>query len=137
MTQDITLFKAISAKMGYLDARQKVLANNVANADTPDYRAKDLTKVDFGALLKDITSGERMNVHLETTKKGHMPDPNNIDDGEVKKRRTTYEVAPAGNAVILEEEIIKANQNTMDYNMMTNLYSKHISMMRTALGRQG
>ena len=137
MTQDITLFKAISAKMGYLDARQKVLANNVANADTPNYRAKDLTDVDFGSLLKDITSGDRMNVHLETTKKGHMPDPNNIEKGEEMKRRATYEVAPAGNAVILEEEIIKANQNTMDYNMMTNLYSKHISMMRTALGRQG
>ncbi len=137
MTQDITLFKAISAKMGYLDTRQKVLANNVANADTPNYRSKDLTKVDFGSLLKDITSGDRMNVHLETTDSQHMPDPNNIEKADEMKRRTTYEVAPAGNAVILEEEIIKANQNTMDYNMMTNLYSKHVSMMRTALGRQG
>ncbi len=135
MTQDIAIFKAMSAKMGYLDMRQKVLAQNVANADTPNYRAKDLTEVDFGSVLKDITSGERLNVRLETTQKGHMPDPNNVQDGEVKKRAVTYEVAPAGNAVILEEEIIKANQNSVDYSMITNLYTKHMSMMRTAIGR--
>lgn len=135
MTQDIAIFKAISAKMGYLDDRQKVLANNVANADTPNYRAQDLTEVDFGTLLKDITSGERLRVNLDTTHNGHMPNPNDVDTGDQIKRKATYEVAPAGNAVILEEEIIKASQNTMDYNMMTNLYSKHIAMMRTALGR--
>ncbi len=135
MTQDIALFKAISAKMGYLDTRQKVLAQNIANSDTPNYRAKDVSEVDFDTLLKDITSGDRLKVHLETTQSGHMPDPNEIDKGKEMKRKVTYEVAPAGNAVILEEEIIKASENTMDYNMMTNLYSKHISMMRTALGR--
>jgi flagellar basal-body rod protein FlgB len=47
----------------------------------------------------------------------------------------TYEVAPDGNAVILEEQMIKANQTMMDYSMLTNLMNKQASMYRLALGR--
>lgn len=49
-------------------------------------------------------------------------------------RRYSYEVAPAGNGVILEEQMTKASRTTMDYNLMTSLYQKHVAMMRTALG---
>lgn len=49
--QNVPLFKAIGAKMQYLDKRQAVLSQNIANADTPNYQPKDLTKVDFGRVL--------------------------------------------------------------------------------------
>ncbi|MCB9964343.1 MAG: flagellar basal body rod protein FlgB [Rhodospirillales bacterium] len=135
MTQDIALFKAMSAKMNYLDQRQKLLAQNVANADTPNYRPKDLTKADFSSVLKNLTEGPVKSVHLETTDKKHIPAAGEVDTGKTQERKVTYEVAPAGNAVVLEEELIKASQNTMDYNMMTSLYAKSIGMMKTAIGR--
>jgi flagellar basal-body rod protein FlgB len=47
----------------------------------------------------------------------------------------TYEVAPDENAVILEEQMVKASQVQMDFNLLTNLSSKQSGMFRTALGR--
>ena len=132
-TQTIALFKAMSAKMGYLDQRQQVIAQNVANSDTPGYQARDLTKVDFGAVLKKTTGGNI--VRPETTHQMHMPSPNHINDPKNRENKVTYEVAPAGNAVIIEEQMMNAARTTMDYNLMTTLYQKNVGMIRTALGR--
>lgn len=132
-TQSISLFKALGAKMSYLDQRQQVLSQNVANADTPGYVPYDLTKVDFGAVLKKTT---KSNIVLpETTSPMHMGGPNDIGNPKNREQKTTYEVAPVGNAVILEEQMVKAARTTMDYNLMTTLYQKNVGMVRTALGR--
>ena len=48
----------------------------------------------------------------------------------------TYEVAPAGNAVIMEEQLINSNRTVMDYNLMTNVMRKNVSLIQTAIGRQ-
>lgn len=132
--QNIALFKAMAAKMGYLDHRQKVLAQNIANADTPGYQAHDLTKVDFGAMLKNVT-GDQLAVNPVTTQSGHMSPGGNVDNAKDREQRVTYEVAPAGNGVSLEEQMINASQTTVDYNLMTTLYQKNVNMIRTALGR--
>ena len=131
--KNIALFQAMGAKMNYLSTRQGVLAQNIANADTPDYRPRDLTKVDFGAVLKDVTGSKK--VRMEHTKPGHMMPGGNIDSAKNRKSRIMYEVAPDGNGVIIEEQMIKATQTTMDYNLMTNLMRKNIGMIQTALGR--
>lgn len=132
-TDTIGLLKAMTAKMGYLDHRQQVISQNVANSDTPGYQARDLTKVDFGRVLKEATGTTA--VYPETTHAKHMPSPTNIEDPKNRETKYTYEVAPAGNAVIIEEQMIKASKTTMDYNLMTTLYQKNIGMIRTALGR--
>jgi flagellar basal-body rod protein FlgB len=124
----------MTAKMGYLDHRQKVLAQNIANADTPGYQAHDLTKVDFGVMLKNIT-GDHLAMNPVNTQAGHMSPGGNIDNAKDREQRMTYEVAPAGNAVSLEEQMINASRNTVDYNLMTTLYQKNVNMIRTALGR--
>ena len=132
-TQNIGLMKAIGAKMDYLDQRQRVLSQNIANADTPNYRPHDLTAVDFGTVLKNVTNSA--NVRPETTNAMHMPSPGKIADPDNREQKVVYEVAPAENAVIMEEQMIKASQNMMDYNLMTSLYQKNVNMLRTALGR--
>lgn len=131
---DLPLSKAMAAKMNYLDKRQQVLAQNIANADTPGYVSKDLTEVDFGSILKSITGMKK--VTLETTKPGHLPNPNATAHTKDKKDRMVYEVAPDKNAVVLEEQMVKAAKTQMDFNLLTNLMSKHSGMYRTALGRQ-
>lgn len=130
--KNIALFQAMGAKMNYLSTRQGVLAQNIANADTPDYRARDLTDVDFGAVLKDITGAQKM--RMERTKAGHMTPGGNVGAPDNRKSRVTYEVAPSDNSVIIEEQMIKASQTTMDYNLMTNLIRKNVGMIQTALG---
>src|SRR5687768_8666236 len=103
--QNIPLMKAMAAKMVYLEQRQGILSHNIANADTPGYRAHDLTKVDFGTVLKDvIKSGE---IRLETTNSRHMPSLGEVEQARDMKQKITYEVSPTNNAVILEEQMVK------------------------------
>ncbi|MEM6812197.1 MAG: flagellar basal body rod protein FlgB [Pseudomonadota bacterium] len=131
--QNLALFQAMGAKMNYLNTRQGVIAQNIANSDTPEYRPRDLTEVDFGSVLQNITRDNK--VRMEKTEAGHMLPGGNIDDPDSRKSRVTYEVAPGDNAVIIEEQMVKASETTMDYNLMTNLMRKNVSMIMTALGR--
>jgi flagellar basal-body rod protein FlgB len=130
--KEIGLFQAMGAKMNYLSTRQGVLAQNIANADTPEYRPRDLTDVDFGAVLQDVTGSKK--VRMDRTTQGHMMPGGNLDTADNRKSRITYEVAPGDNAVIIEEQMIKATETTMDYNLMTNLMRKNIGLIQTALG---
>lgn len=130
--QNIGLFQALNAKMNYLDQRQKVLSQNIANANTPDYKPKDLTKVDFGVVLKEVTK-ENV-VRPATTSPLHMPNAGSIDDADSRKMKKTYDVTPTGNAVVMEEQMVNASKTNIDFNLMTSLYQKNVSMMRIALG---
>jgi flagellar basal-body rod protein FlgB len=133
-TENIGLMKALGAKMGYLNHRQRVISQNIANADTPGYRPKDLTPMDFGSVLKKVEQGGRMSVKLEGSHSSHLGDPSSIgNSAKAKKHKDLYEVAPAGNAVILEQQLIKSNKTVIDYNMMTGIYQKQIGMMKTAI----
>lgn len=130
--QNIGLMKALTAKMDYLDQRQNVLAQNVANADTPDYKARDLTEVDFSTVLQGVTRGN--NLAPATTNAMHLPAPGQIAEAKNRATKPDYEVAPSDNGVVLEEQMVKSSRNIMDYNLMTSLYRKNVSMLRTALG---
>lgn len=132
---NLALFQAMGGKMNYLSTRQGVIAQNVANADTPNYRPRDLKPVDFGAVLKDVSGSKQ--VRMEKTAAGHIGPGGMLGREDIRKSRMTYEVAPAGNAVILEEQMVKASQTTGEYNLITNLMRKNVSMIRTALGRAG
>jgi len=134
MTTDISLFKAMGSKMGYLNTRQRVISQNIANADTPNYQPSDLTKVDFGRVLRKVTGDKA--VQLETTNAAHMPAVNQLASGKVREQKLTYEVAPDQNGVVIEEQLIKSNEVQMDYALMVNLYRQNVDMVRTALGRR-
>ncbi|HBR69875.1 MAG TPA: flagellar basal body rod protein FlgB [Rhodospirillaceae bacterium] len=133
-TENLALFKALGAKMDYLNMRQRIIAQNISNADTPKYKPQDLLPVDFGKVLKDVTAQGTQSVSLETTKPNHMPPPNDIPEAQERKQKEVYEVAPVGNAVIMEEQLINSNQTIADYNLMTSLYQKNVGLIRTALG---
>jgi flagellar basal-body rod protein FlgB len=132
--QNISLFQAMGAKMDYLDHRQKVIAQNIANADTPGYRPKDLTDVDFGRVLQNVTKDKT--IRMNSTKAGHLPAYNAIEDARSAKQKVTYEVAPGENSVVLEEQMLKATNVSIDHGLMLNLMKKNAGMLRTALGTQ-
>lgn len=132
-TQNIGLFQALNAKMRYLDDRQRVLSQNIANANTPDYKPHDLTKLNFDAVLKALVRPDA--VVPETTNPMHMPSPTHIDDPKNRAMKKTYDVVPTGNAVIMEEQMVNSAQTATDFNLMTTLYQKQISMIRTSIGR--
>lgn len=135
-TQDISLFKALGAKMNYLGQRQRLISQNIANSDTPNYQPQDLKAVDFKAVLgniKGVNGGGVKPVSLQATNSGHVGVQNGIDAPKEYTNKHTYEIAPVGNAVIVEEQMLNAGEVMMDYTLMTNLYQKNVNMLRTAI----
>ncbi|OAB58008.1 hypothetical protein AY599_12045 [Leptolyngbya valderiana BDU 20041] len=127
------LFDVIARKMDWLSQRQRVLADNVANADTPDYAPQDLKEGPFERLVR----GKLAVLEPRRTDAEHLTAASGAAQGEARafEPRDRYETAPSGNAVVLEEQLVKVQQTQLDYQTMTNLYSKHLRMFSMALGR--
>ncbi len=135
---NIPLFDAMGAKMTYLDRKNTVIANNIANADMPGYRAKELSKIDFGKVLDKVIQDDGVKVKpvkMATTNPNHLQLPGVNQSAKTAEAKITYEVAPNENSVILEEHMVKANEVQLDYNLMTNLMRKNVGLLYTALGR--
>lgn len=130
------LFILLSARMRWLAQREVVLGQNLANADTPGYAPRDLREGDFMRLARGILPGPTA-ISLRET------DPRHLDAQPVariglqgQEQRQTFEVAPDGNAVVLEEQMAKLSETALAYQTTTNLYQKYLGMVRTALGTQ-
>lgn len=129
---DLTLFNAVKKKLAWVTQRQEVLSHNVANADTPDYRATDMRPFQFRELLRR----ETMQINMNTTGEGHLGGQRRkIRDFSEEVIRMPYETAPGGNSVVLEEQVQKLNRTSMAHKFATEIYKKHLSMLRMALGR--
>lgn len=128
----LSLFKLVGARMGYLSERQKVLSANVANADTPHYRPSDLKPMDFQAVLR----GDQR-IKMAVTNKIHLAGTNQAAMFGTEKAAfgKSYETSPNGNAVVLEEQMLKVAEVQSSYQLAANLYQKNMSMLRTAIGR--
>ena len=127
---DIAVFRMTTGRMSWLAERQRILSQNVANADTPGYYPKDLKAVDF---RNEVEPMEVMKV--SQTHPSHVSLGIECSKFKLYSPKETYEMAPDGNAVILEEQMVKVAQTSNDYELMTSLYRKHVSMMKSALGR--
>jgi flagellar basal-body rod protein FlgB len=127
----IPLFAALQKRMGWLAERQTVLAENVANADTPNYVAQDLKPADFGALVK----GGHAPLQLAATEPGHLAPPHGT--AAFKTEKVSGERSLDGNGVSLDREMMKVSQTASDYALMTNLYRKHLNLLKTAIGHSG
>jgi flagellar basal-body rod protein FlgB len=128
----IPLFAALQKRMGWLAERQTVLAENVANADTPNYVAQDLKPADFGTLLGHAGAP----LTLVATQPGHLM-PRGAAAGAFKTEKVPGERSLDGNGVSLDREMMKVSQTASDYALMTNLYRKHLNLLKTAIGHSG
>lgn len=131
--QKTPVFKMMAAKMRWLEHRQRVLAQNIANADTPGYAPQDLKPLDF----KRSVAKDSFRLQLATTSQSHLQGRiQRTEFGDEKKSKDNYETAPTGNSVVLEEQLIKVADTVGEHQLMTNLYRKQLGMFRIALGRQ-
>ena len=134
--QNIPLFQALGGKLNFLNAQQQITANNIANSDTPGFRPREVRNVDFGRVLNDVANtGGIPKVRVASTQPGHLPAAGQLEDIRDRRDRVTYEVAPAENAVVIEEQVLKAGQTAADFRLTVNLLGKNVGLIRTALGR--
>lgn len=130
----LPIFQMMTAKMEWSGKRQRVLAQNISNADTPGYAPKDLEPIDFKKKFRH----EAFRLQLATTDSSHIQSKiQQSAFGDAKEARKNYEISPTGNAVILEEQLIKVADNSAAHQLATSLYRKNVNLFRIALGRQG
>lgn len=131
---NIPLFQMMQQKLQYHGARQALLAKNVANLDTPGYRAQDMKSPDFEAMLSRQASAGS----VATTNHMHIrPGMENGAAGKVILRGNTYELNPIGNNVVVEEEMMRVAENQSEYQKVLGIYRKSLEMFRIALGKAG
>ncbi len=142
--QDLTLMSAMLKKMDWHEERQKIIAQNIANADSAGYRPMDIKPLDFKQILGGSASPLSMTVagtdggamSMIATNPTHFGADSMAAGGQKvpsMKQKDVYEVAPAGNAVILEDQLLRMNENYTDHAFVSNLYQKNIAMLKMAL----
>lgn len=124
----IPLFAALTKRMAWLTQRQTVLAENVANANTPGYVPKDLKELNFGSILGQ-SAGK---LQLAATEPGHILSP--AQDGGSAVVTEDDGQSLDGNGVSLESQMMKVSTNAADYALVTTLYKQNVDMVKTALG---
>ncbi|HTO85785.1 MAG TPA: flagellar basal body rod protein FlgB [Methylomirabilota bacterium] len=123
------LFRMITQQLHWLGQRQDVLSQNVANADTPGYQARDLKPLSFDDQLRQSTA-----MRLAVTEPGHLTGRGADPEAAATKPVTPWEVSPDGNGVILEQQMTALAETQANYQMATELYRKQIGMLKTAIG---
>ena len=108
------IFELASQRLKWLSDRQKVVSENIANADTSGYRAKEVES--FDAYL-EVATGQ-----------AETPDAN------VFESEATWGQDLTGNNVVLEEQILEANATSGQYKIAANLYKKAHDMLRLVAG---
>ncbi len=129
----LPLLAALTDKMRWHQARQTLLAENVANAETPGYQARELNPYSFEQHLRDKAF---TGITTATTTAGHIAVASSEAAGFTISSKGDFQVSPHGTAVNLEDEMMKVTANQMDYQTITTLYTRSLRLIRSALGRQ-
>lgn len=130
---DLSLISSLKTSMQWHQARQKVLAENVANADTPGYRGKDLAPLQIkapGVVAKPSIPP----LALDVGDPGHIAGRPAVETFDPQKV-SGFEVTPNGNAIDLEEQMVKSGANQVDFQAVSSLYERSLTLLRKAVGK--
>ena len=131
----VPLFAAFAKRMAWLTARQTVLAENVANANTPGYLAKDLKALDFKSLVGGASGANGGPLRLAADQPGHIAPA--VANNVAAVVRLPDDRSLSGNGVSLESQMMKVSTNASEYALVTTLYKQNIGMLKTVLGGGG
>lgn len=134
---DMPVLTALRTKMQWHQERQRVLAENVANSDTPNFRPRDLVEPTFDkAGNPSVGLGGGMGTLPMMQSAGVNIQPTGGSATFGQNSRVGYETRPAGNAVNLEDEMTKSANNQMDFAAASSLYTKSLGLLKTAIGKR-
>jgi flagellar basal-body rod protein FlgB len=131
---DMPMLSALRTKMQWHQERQKVLADNVANSDTPGFRPSDLVAPKFDKIGGPSASGPMGTLPMmKASGTNIIPTGTSSFSGN---SRGAYETRPSANAVNLEDEMMKSSSNSGDYAAVTALYTRSLGLLKTAIGKR-
>ncbi len=131
---DLPVLSALRTKMQWHQERQRVLAENISNSDTPNFKPRDLVEPKFDS-SGSSAAGSMGTLAMMRTSGSHI-----AASGAAQTFNTDgksgFQTRPAGNAVNLEDQMLKVSANQMDYAAATSLYSRSLGLLKTAIGKR-
>lgn len=127
MFSDLNVFKLAFAMAQHAGKRQAVVAQNMANADTPGYRARDIES--FQSAFRGTEGGE-----MRASRAGHFNAPAN--GGVWREFQTQDATDPNGNSVSVEQEMMKGVEVKREHDRALAIYRASLSVLRTSLGQR-
>lgn len=128
MFDRIETLRMASSMTSHGAQRQKLVARNVANADTPGYRARDLT--DFTATYRQAES-----MGMRATRPAHVA-AGEWGGGQGRPLDTEGEPAPNGNTVSIEDEMVRMADARREFDLSLAITKSSLGLIRTSLGRR-
>ena len=123
---NLSIFNMANTEMAYLTERQKVLATNIANANTPHYLPKDLEEPSFANVL-------RTSLPMTVTNEKHLSGlPSHNGGFRLYTPKSDTALTIDGNGVVLEDQMNEASKTKSDYNRVLTIYGKYKTMLQTA-----
>lgn len=131
---NIPLFDAIRGRLGWLEERQRVIAQNVANADTPGFAARDLRAPDdFAHAMMQQSQG----VGMMRTSTAHMAIQPQRAVNYASMTAPDSETTLDGNSVVVEEQMLRMAESRMAHDAAIGFYQKSLNMLRMAARKPG
>lgn len=141
---DIPLLSMLKGKLGYLNERNRLISQNVANADTPGYAPSDLKPFTVNTPLAaappgvaSVAGAAAAGVDVARTQSNHLVGKSNPKTQWKPQTGSDSEIRLDGNQVVLEDQMIKMGEVRMDYDAAVGLYQKSLGLIRLAARRAG
>lgn len=131
---DLPELAALRTKMQWHQERQRVLAENISNSDTPNFKPRDLVEPKFDSAGNSV--GGAMGALPMMRADGTNIIPASASSSFGAGRQRSYETRPSSNAVNIEDEMLKVSANQMDYAAATSLYTRSLGLLKTAIGKR-
>ncbi len=132
---DLPLLSALRTRMQWHQERQRVLAENVSNANTPNFRPSDLVEPKFDSNGGNV-GGAMGSLAMMRTSATHIGVSGSAPSFRGDGGRSGFLTKPAGNSVNLEDQMLKVSANQMDYAAATSLYTRSLGLLKTAIGKR-
>lgn len=126
MFEKLEIVRMAQAMASHAGRRQAVISTNIANADTPGYKARDIA--DFAETYQEPR-------HMRSTRAGHI-DALPPGQAEPQLRFVKGAESPDGNSVSLEAEMVRAVETKQSHDMALAIYRTASDVIRTSLGRR-
>ena len=144
--EDIPLFSMLRSRLGYLAERQRLIAENVANADTPNYVPRDLRPFTLPQASTLATSAAANAAAGRTG--GGFDGPRGAArqmSGGSRSRTSAWQPVDApdsettmnGNRVVLEEQMMHMSETRIEFDAAIGFYQKSLNLLRMAARRPG
>lgn len=149
---DIPLLSMLKGRLGYLSNRQRLIAENVANSDTPGFMPRDLKPFTFQSKVQAASGvqatgpvsglggpspGVAPSGSMAMTQPGRITVPNGNGPTYTTSGSPDSEMTIDRNGVVLEDQMIKLTDTRMDYDAAITFYQSSMNMLKTAIRKPG